>query len=179
MNQAAKVASDEVERNEKPRDQLKVGVETRNLVPRDRPVEGPLAGMTDSFPSQQTALATLLAGLLPLGVAALFASRRPIWPLRVVLGLGVVAGADVFAIPERREVAGCVDVLDDPGDVDRLTISDVGDDLPPTHEEVGLPRRTVGLGVVRDIHNERLSHAHPSRARQRVSAIVRSKFGSF
>ncbi|MDH3707427.1 MAG: alkaline phosphatase family protein, partial [Acidimicrobiia bacterium] len=72
---------------------LVVTATTRNLVPRARPVDGPLAGMTDSFPSQQTALATLLAGLLPLGAAALLSSRRPIWPLRIILGIGVVAGA--------------------------------------------------------------------------------------
>ncbi len=58
--------------------------------------------------------------------------------------VSVVAAADAFAVPEHREVASSVDVLDHAADSCLLTISDVEDDLPPTHEEVGLARWSIG-----------------------------------
>jgi hypothetical protein len=85
-------------------------------------------------------------------------------PVRIDGELDVVAGADAFAVPEHREVPGSVDVFDNAGDVCVLSISDVKDSLPPTHEEVGLPRWSVGFGVVWDFRHERLSHAQPSYA---------------
>ena len=78
--------------------------------------------------------------------------------------LNVVASADAFAVPEHREVPGSVDVFDNARDVCVLSISDVEDSLPPTHEEVGLLRWSVGFGVVWDIRHERLSHPQPNHA---------------
>ena len=56
----------------------------------------------------------------------------------------MVAGTDASAVLVHREVPGSVDVLDNAGDVCPLTISDVEDNLPPTDEEVGLTRRSIG-----------------------------------
>ena len=64
--------------------------------------------------------------------------------VRIDAELDVVAGADAFAVPEHREVPGSVDVFDDAGDVCPLSISDVEDSLPPTYEDIGLPRWSVG-----------------------------------
>ena len=61
-------------------------------------------------------------------------------PVRIDRELDVVAGTDAFTVPEHREVPGGVDVFDDAGDVCLLSISDVEDSLPPTHENIGLAR---------------------------------------
>ena len=66
---------------------------TRSLVERPRPSSGDLAELSDSFPSGHVVQATLIAGLVPLALGALTGSRRVIWPARVVLGIGVIAGA--------------------------------------------------------------------------------------
>lgn len=66
---------------------------TKSIVERPRPEGGAFALRTDSFPSGHLVQATLVAGLIPLAVAALTGSRRWIWPLRFVLGLGVVGSA--------------------------------------------------------------------------------------
>jgi len=66
---------------------------TQSIVGRSRPPEGPMAGLTDSFPSGHVVQATLIAGLFPLALAALTGSKRVIWPARLLLGVGVVGGA--------------------------------------------------------------------------------------
>jgi hypothetical protein len=85
-------------------------------------------------------------------------------PVRIDGELDVAASTDAFAVPEHREVPGSVDVFDNASDVCVLSISDVEYNLPPTHEEVGLPRWSVGFGVVWHFRHERLSHAQPSSA---------------
>ena len=64
--------------------------------------------------------------------------------VRIGREVDVVAGPDAFAVPEHREATGSVDVLDDAGDVCLVTISGVEDNLPPTHEEIGLAQWRIG-----------------------------------
>ena len=70
---------------------LVVSAATGSVVRHEAP-DVTVEGQVLSFPSSNLALATLIAGLAPLGVAALIGNRRWIMPLRIMLGLGVVGG---------------------------------------------------------------------------------------
>ncbi len=57
------------------------------------PRGGTAPSTPDGYPSSHIVYATLLAGMVPLGVAALFGTKRFTMPLRVLLGIGVVGSA--------------------------------------------------------------------------------------
>lgn len=80
---------------------------TKAVVARPRPQGGAFALRTDSFPSGHLVQATLIAGLIPLAVAALTGSKRWIWPLRFLLGLGVF-GAGLHRIDDELHFASDV-----------------------------------------------------------------------
>ena len=65
---------------------------TGSVVRHDAP-DAAVTGRELSFPSTNLALAALLAGLVPLGLAALTGNRRWVTPLRMVLGLGVLGSS--------------------------------------------------------------------------------------
>ena len=67
-------------------------VVTRGFVDR-APRDGMATADPDGFPSSHMVFATLLAGLVPLGIAALFRTHRFTSALRLLLGLGVLASA--------------------------------------------------------------------------------------
>ncbi len=72
---------------------LLLSLTLRPIVARTRPPAGILAGGIDSFPSGHVLLGTLFAGLVPLTVAVLAERRWVITPLRITLGVGVLASA--------------------------------------------------------------------------------------
>ncbi len=72
---------------------LLLSVTVRPLVAQPRPGAGPFAGQIDSFPSGHILLGTIVAGILPLALAVVFDRTSIIAPLRIVLGVGVVASA--------------------------------------------------------------------------------------
>jgi membrane-associated phospholipid phosphatase len=74
------------------------------VIERARPAEGPMAGLTDSYPSGHITQATVMAGLLPLAILIL--TRRP-WLARaagVVLAVGV-AGSLLARVAEGQHWA--------------------------------------------------------------------------
>ncbi|MFC9962650.1 alkaline phosphatase D family protein [Nocardia ignorata] len=72
---------------------LLASVGLRAVIERPRPLDGPMAGALDSYPSGHVMQAVLIAGLVPLAVATLLHRRRLIPVLTMVLGVTAAAAA--------------------------------------------------------------------------------------
>lgn len=72
---------------------LLVSAGLRGVIDRPRPVDGPMAGALDSYPSGHVIQAVLIAGLVPLAVATLLHRRRVIAFLTVLFGVAAAAAA--------------------------------------------------------------------------------------
>ncbi|MBJ8341261.1 alkaline phosphatase D family protein [Antrihabitans sp. YC3-6] len=63
----------------------------RDIIERPRPLDGPMAGMLDSYPSESVVLAVIVAGLVPRAIATLIGWPRIAAPLSFVLGVATAA----------------------------------------------------------------------------------------
>ncbi|MBF6241091.1 alkaline phosphatase D family protein [Nocardia otitidiscaviarum] len=78
---------------------LLASVTLRVLVDRPRPLDGPMAGALDSYPSGHVIQAVIVAGLVPLAVATLLDRRGVVTPLTLIFGT-VAVGAAVSRVAD-------------------------------------------------------------------------------